>query len=127
MSKSNYLEQKVLDHVLRNTPYTSPADVYVGLFTDVVEDDGTGTEVAGNGYARKIATFDRTDNACTNNSDVTFAVATPSQWGTIQSFGVFDALTGGNLLYHGPVSPSKLISAGDAARFAAGELSILEN
>ena len=31
MSLSNYLENKILDHVFRNTSYTSPTTVYVSL------------------------------------------------------------------------------------------------
>jgi len=49
--KSDYLENKVLDHVLRNTSYTPPATVYLGLFTANPTDAGGGTEVSGNAYA----------------------------------------------------------------------------
>ncbi len=51
---SNYLENKVLDHVLRNTSYTSPTTVYVGLYTSDPTDAGSGTEVSGGSYARQV-------------------------------------------------------------------------
>lgn len=127
MSKSDFLEQKVLDHVLRNTPYTSPATVYVGLHTTVVGDDDSGTEVSGNGYARQSASFDRTDNTATNNAQVTFPTATGGSWGTIVAFGLYDAATNGNLLYHGLVTPNKQILEGDAAVYQPGQLSFTEN
>ena len=41
---SNYLENKILDHVLKNISYTSPTTAYVGLFTSDPTDAGTGTE-----------------------------------------------------------------------------------
>jgi len=127
MSKSDFLEQKVLDHVLINTAYASPVTVYVGLFTTVLQDDGSGTEVSGNAYARRPVTFSRAGSVCTNSAEATFAVATPGNWGLLVSFGVYDAATAGNLLYHGAISPTKTVNVGDAARFAIGQLSVIEN
>lgn len=46
MSKSDYLENKLLDHQLGKTSYTMPT-VYVGLFTAAPSDSGGGTEVSG--------------------------------------------------------------------------------
>ena len=42
---SNYLENKLLDHILKNVSYTSPTTVYVGLFTSDPTDAGSGTEI----------------------------------------------------------------------------------
>jgi hypothetical protein len=66
--KSDYLENKILDHVLRNTAYTSPTTVYVGLYTAAPTDAGGGTEVSGNGYAREAATFSVASGGATANS-----------------------------------------------------------
>jgi len=61
MAASDYLEQRVLDFVLRAAAehsFTSPANVYVALFTTATSDDGTGTEVPdSNAYARTAVTF----------------------------------------------------------------------
>jgi hypothetical protein len=35
---STYLEEELLDHVLKNNAYTSPAAVYAGLVSDVAAD-----------------------------------------------------------------------------------------
>ena len=40
---SDYLENKVLDHVLGTTSYTMPATVYIGLSTASFIDDNSGT------------------------------------------------------------------------------------
>ena len=48
---SDYLENKLIDHVFRGQSYTLPV-LYVGLLTSAPSDAGGGTEVSGNAYAR---------------------------------------------------------------------------
>ena len=43
---SNYLENALLNAVLRSTSYTSPTTVYVGLYTSNPGEGNTGTEDA---------------------------------------------------------------------------------
>ena len=50
---SDYLEDKVLNHVFGGTAYTAPSTLYVGLYTAAPSDTGGGTEVSGGSYARK--------------------------------------------------------------------------
>ena len=59
---SNYLENAIIDAVLRNTSYTSPTTVYVGLFTTDPTDADSGTEVSGGSYARTAVTFSAPSN-----------------------------------------------------------------
>lgn len=56
-SFSDYLENKVLDHVYRNVAYTAPTGTYLALYTVAPTDAGGGTEVTGGGYARQAITF----------------------------------------------------------------------
>ena len=49
---SNYLENAIINATLRATTYTSPATVYVSLWTTDPTDAGSGTEVSGGSYAR---------------------------------------------------------------------------
>jgi hypothetical protein len=121
---SNYLEDALINATLRNTTYTSPATVYVGLFTSDPTDAGTGTECTGASYARKSMAFGAPSNgASTNSSDVEFDQATGA-WGTITHFGILDALTSGNLLYHGALTSSKVIEDGDVFKFASAAVSV---
>ena len=121
---SNYLENALINATLRNTSYTSPATVYVALYTTDPTDADTGTEIAGNGYARQSVTFGAPANgASTNSAAVEFPQATGS-WGTVAYIGLRDASTGGNLLYHSPLDASKTISTGDVFRISAGNLSV---
>lgn len=136
---SNYLENKLIDHIFRGVPYTAPTTAYFALYTAAPSDSGGGTEVSTGGYARASLACNVTNWAATNaalstanpsagtsgqtsnNSTVTFA--TPSlTWNTITHFGIFDALSGGNLLFWGALSASKLIQTGDAVTIQASQL-----
>lgn len=121
---SNYLENALINATLRNTSYTSPATVYVGLYTSDPTDANTGTEVSGSSYARTAVTFGAPSNGVsTNSASVEFPAATGS-WGTVGWVGILDASTSGNLLYHTPLDVSKTISLGDTFRIATGNLSV---
>ena len=121
---SNYLENEILDHVLGTGSYTMPSQVYLGLAVASLGEDGSGTELSGNGYSRQAIDFDAASGGTTDNSaDVTFSAATGS-WGTVAYFGLFDASTSGNLLIHGAFSASKAITTGDILRISAGSLDI---
>lgn len=125
--KSDFLENELLDHVLRNSAYTPPATVYAGLYTAAPTDAGGGTEVSGNAYARTAITFAVASGGATSNSaDVTFP--TPSgSWGTVTHFGVFDASSGGNLLYWGALSASQAIASGNIVKFPSGDIDVTED
>lgn len=121
---SNYLENALINATLRNTSYTSPSVVYLGLYTTDPTDADTGTEVSGGSYARQAITFGAPSNGVsTNSAAIEFPQATAS-WGTIGWVGIEDALTGGNLLYHTPLDASKTIASGDIFRIAIGSLSV---
>jgi hypothetical protein len=121
---SNYLENALINATLRNTAYSSPATVYVGLFTADPTDAGTGTEVTGGSYTRKAITFGAPSNGVSTNSvAVEFDQATGS-WGTVTHFGILDASTSGNLLYHGALTASKVIDNGDVFKFAISAVSV---
>jgi len=121
---SNYLENALINVTLRNTAYTAPTLVYVGLYTTDPTDANTGTEVSGGSYARTAVTFAAPSNGVTTNSaDVTFPTSSGS-WGTVGWIGILDASTAGNLLYHTPLDVSKTISSGDIFKISTGNLSV---
>jgi hypothetical protein len=121
---SNYLENALINATLRNTSYTTPATVYVGLYTSDPTDANTGTEVTGGSYARKAATFGApSDGVSTISSAIEFDQAT-ANWGTVAYFGILDASTSGNLLYHGALTASKTIDTGDVFKFATSALTV---
>ncbi len=137
MSKiSDYLEQKGLDHVFNGITLTPPATVYLALFTTDPTDDGSGTEVSGGSYARQriyadgagspafaLAAVDGDGYSVQNAAVVNFPTATAA-WGTITHVGLFDALTGGNLLWHGPLTEPQVIGNGGHFAVDVGYLTI---
>jgi hypothetical protein len=121
---SNFLENALINATLRNTTYTSPATVYVSLWTSDPTDAGSGTEVSGGSYARTAVTMGAPSNGVSlNSADVTFPTATAS-WGTVGWIGINDALTTGNLLYHTALDTSKTIDSGDIFKISTGNLSV---
>lgn len=121
---SNYLENALINATLRNTAFTSPATVYLALYTTDPTDADSGTEVSGNAYARQSITFGAPSNGVsTNTAAIEFPQATGS-WGTVAYVGIRDASTAGNLLYHTPLDASKTIATGDVFRVAVGSLSV---
>ena len=121
---SNYLENALVNATLRNTTYTSPATVYVALFTTDPTDAASGTEVTGGSYARTSVAFAAPSNgAAASSADCTFPTCT-STWGTVSHIGIFDASTSGNLLYHTPLDTSKTIETGDIFKIASGSLTV---
>lgn len=130
MSFIDYLENKLLDHVLGPAAFTPPATVYVGLSTTVPNDDGTNfTEPAGGGYARVAVTnspanwpaaaLGQKKNAIT----ITFPIAT-APWGTILYVGIFDLAVAGNLLMVGQLTVSKAVTTDDIAQFNANTITV---
>ena len=123
---SDYLEDKVLDHVFGGTAYTAPSTLYVALYTVAPTDTGGGTEVSGGGYVRKTAAFTvsgTNPTTASNSAAVEYPTAT-ANYGTVVAVGIFDALSGGNLLAYANLDTSKVVSTGDVFRFNSGDLDI---
>ena len=120
---SNYLETNVLDHVFGGSAYTAPSTLYLGLYTAAPSDTGGGTEVSGGSYARQEATFTVSGDTASNDAVIEFPTATAS-WGTVVYVGVFDSLSGGNLLAYAALTTNKAIDTGDVLRVPVGDLGI---
>lgn len=132
-AKSDYAEKKVLDLILGAVAFPAPATVYVSLHTADPTDLGTGTEVTGGSYARVALTNNLTNwPAATgtaavksNGTAINFPTSTAA-WGTVVSFGIWDAVTTGNLLYYAALTASQVIGSGQTPSFAVGQLTIGE-
>lgn len=136
---SDYVENGIIDWLLRGQSFTPPATVYVGLLTAAPSDAGGGTEVTGGSYARvavasALANWAGTQSAgsttassgtggtTSNNGAITFPAPT-ANWGVVTHVGLYDAASGGNLIIHTPLTTAKTINNGDAApSFAAAAL-----
>lgn len=127
---SDYLENKIADHLFRTTTYSQPSTLYMALNTAACSDSSSGTEVSGGSYARVAlnpsnsnwkGTHGTTSGASsgtggtvTNASAITFASPT-ANWGTITHVRITDASTSGNDLFCIALTNSKTVNNGDAA------------
>lgn len=126
---SDYLESALLNATLRNVAFTSPSAVYLALFTADVGEAGPGTEVSGGSYARQAITFGApaadagpaTTTSCANTAAINFPTAT-ANWGTIGYWAIFDASSGGNMLYHGALSASVTCNSGSSITVDIGQI-----
>jgi hypothetical protein len=122
---TDFMENKIIDHMLRNQSYTPPSTVYLALFTSAPSDAGGGTEVSGGSYARQAVTLSAASGGASENSaDITFPQATAADWGTITHVALMDAETGGNMLMHTALDASKTVNNGDTFKINAGDLDV---
>jgi hypothetical protein len=137
---SDYLENKLIDQLFRGQTPAPTSTLYIGLHTSAPSDAGGGTEVSGGSYARVSVTSSTANWAGTqaagsttassgtggqtsNNAAITFPTPTAG-WGTVTHFGIYDAASGGNLLFWGALTISKTINQADTVTFPAASLSI---
>ena len=132
---SNYLEDALLDAILNEVAFTSPS-TWVALYTTDPTDADTGNEVSGGSYARQrvyenaggtpdwnTPVVDGIGYLVDNSDDITFPTATVA-WGTVTHFGIRDALTVGNLLFHGVLDASQVVGIGGIFKFLVGDLNL---
>ena len=127
---TNYLEEALLDHVLRNDSYTSPSEVYVGLVEDtVVEADleegnlGNIPEVA---VDREVATF---ENQGQIEGKATFrnleSIEFEDMPDCVVSHAILvDAANDGNVLAWSELDSPRNVNDGDIFRFPQGDLTV---
>jgi hypothetical protein len=121
---TDYMENKIIDHMLRNQSFSPPATVYLALYTAAPGESGGGTEVSGGSYARQAVTLSAASGGASSNSaDITFPTAT-ADWGTITHCALMDASTGGNMLMYTALDASKTVNNGDTLKFNASSLEI---
>ena len=142
-SMTDYLENKLIDHIFRARSFTAPTQLWMGLFTAAPSDAGGGTEVTGGSYARATpgvnsdtawaatqggtpaAASSGTGGATTNPAAITFPAPT-ANWGVVTHMAFFDAVSGGNMLFQAPLTASKTINNLDPApSFAIGDLDLI--
>ena len=127
-SFNDYTENLVLTWLFTGSSATRPTAWYVGLFTAAPSDTGGGTEVTGNGYARKVtgtmSVSGTAPTTATNDAAIEFSAASGGNWGTIGWAAIFDASTGGNMLAWAALTADRTINDGDVFRIPTGSLDI---
>ena len=142
-SKSNWLENAVLDHLLGKSSTglstgAVAATQYVSLWNSTITDAWTSTstgECAGSTYAREPITnssanwTNSTAGSVQNKTVVEFTTAAGSDWGTIKAFGIHDSSSTatGNMYYWGDLTADQTIASGNTVQFSTGAIVITED
>ena len=131
---TNYLEDKIINHVFGTTTYSKPTNWYVGLLTATPTDSAGGTEVSGSAYARQVCAFTISGSGTAqaiNTSAITFPTASGGDWGIVGWIGIYDAVSSGNLVAYQNLQKSdfsttttKTINDGDIFKFNASTIKI---
>jgi hypothetical protein len=124
MPKSAYLRSALLKHAVGKTAFTMPSNKYLALFTSDPTINAVGTEVAGGSYARQSITWGTEANGGIANSNVINFTNLPAC--TITHWAIYDASSGGNMLYFGPFEINIVRTAGQAIDLAAGAVEVNE-
>lgn len=126
-SASDYLENKLLDHIFNDSSFSAPTP-WLALCTTTPTDASTGStivEASYTGYARlQIAGSDMSAAASgskTNSSALTFAACTGGT-STVQSWAICDASTTGNMLVWGTCTSTVISTTQTPATIAVGGL-----
>ena len=115
---SNYLENEIFDHVLRNAAYTSPTTVYLALHTGDPGEAGGNELAVADGYARVAIAFGAPTDGSGSNSGLLSFTAAGGDWGSITHLGIHDASVAGNLLLYSAMTAAKTVDDGDTLEFA---------
>lgn len=121
---SDYLEDNILDHITGNATFSAPGTLYLALFTSDLADDGSGTEVSGSGYSRQTVAFGSSSSGLASNTGAVSFTATGGDFGEVTDVGIFDASSGGNLLFRGKLAPTREVLDGQTLTFAIGDVQI---
>lgn len=128
---TNALEKEICDGLTGVTQYTSPATVYLALFTaDPTETGSVANEVSGTNYARVSLSGKfsaSTDGSASNTAPITFATAGAGGWGTVTHVGLMKsgtASTDDMILYKALQAGPITILENEIFQFLTGNLTI---
>lgn len=128
---SDYLEEALINHVLKNSAFSSPETVYAGI----VSSDGSDTEMeagtltneitayTGNRKAISFGDITQVDGKATiTNSSVIDFEDMPSV--TVKYVIICDSTTSGNILIWAPLNTSAVVESGNTFRIPVDGLTI---
>ena len=119
-----YLQEQLLNSILRAIPYPSPKQVYLGLFVESSGQQNGLAEVQLQDYKRQAITFHApNDGKVDNLAEIRFGPAL-TDWGRIMALGIFDVLKGGNTLLISPLKKGLTVEEGSTLIFEANKVTI---
>lgn len=134
---SDYMESGLLNYTLRGQSFTQPTAIWVALFeADPTDANTTANELGDSAYARQDAAdggtidagwsapfTDGTGTAVTNEIALEYPPIADGAV-TVSHFGLYDASTAGNLLYHGAFDTPRDLQVDDVVAIGIAALKI---
>lgn len=128
---TDYLETRLLDYVLGTTSASfSTSSVWIGLCTTAPTDSASGEyTIATNAYARRQIVFNAANasgQAIGPTATVSFPTATPSGWGTVYGYAIFNSSTAtasSNYLFYGTCT-NQTVNTNDVVEFATSAITL---
>ncbi len=125
MAFSNYLEDQITNWINGQTFASAiTGGTFVQLYSQDPTESGSATgalysrvNVAAGGWTRVTS-----GTASVANTGAITITSSAASGATATYVAVFDALTGGNMLFYGLLAASKVIATGDEVKFNAGAL-----
>lgn len=127
--KSSYARQAVINVLLRNTTL-SGVTPFVALFIGDPKTTGVEVSTVGTGYARQAVVFAAPSilGNTSNSNSITFGPASaPYSPSPVDYFAIFDALTGGNMIYSDVLTQPQTVTTQNEPRFAATAITVQES
>jgi hypothetical protein len=121
---SNYLENKLVENVLRGVNYVPPTAIFVALHTAAPGETGINevSTAVFPAYARQDAAKGgavatgwtaAADGQCKNAQQLIYPVSNASGPVTVTHYSLWDASTGGNYLLGAALSSNRTLNPGD--------------
>ena len=124
MDFSNFLADSLINATTRAIDYSTPAKVWVALYTTDPTKTDVGTEVDQASYNRlEVTITEPVDGVSTNANEMKWSTAT-TPWGIISHVGIRDAEVDGNLLYFTNLEEAKDIQVGDQFQIVVDNLTL---
>ena len=120
MSFTPYLESRVLRHFFKGDTISPAGTLYISLHT--ADPASGGNEVTASGYQRQSTGFTVSGSTASNADNITFNAQ--ASYGTITHAGIWDSLSGGNMINSSALTGSRTIDAGEVASFAVSAIDV---
>ncbi|MGW7053116.1 phage tail fiber protein [Streptomyces sp. NPDC054887] len=121
-SLTDVAENRALDWLCGNSTTAPSGQLKVALVTATGSDSAAGTEVTGGSYARQNVTLAAASGGATSNTGDLVWTGMPVA--TVVGVEIYDSAGTPVRWWHGALSASKTLQAGDELRIASGELDL---
>jgi hypothetical protein len=119
---SDAAENRTLDWLTGNSTTAPTLPLKVALVTAAGSDSAAGTEVTGGSYARQNVAFGASASGATSNTGVVSFTGMPAA--TVVGIEIWDSAGTPVRWWHGTLTASKTVGAGDTLQFPIGDIDL---